>query len=206
MYSSPCLNLEIKADCLEYFCPIRLMELLNLNQPLLKLPLGPARRALLLSLRHQGLLPSLQEPIPVDCAWLVAPYTHLRQLALSICAYVAAPRLRRNIDVQVINPWYSVLGRSLYIQTIKSKDWVFINSTEPPAITHDKEATTYVMTQWGASYLLILLPANRSDLMARLNLRLPLSQQYPLPPLSIVQTQALNVWVQEQYKLINAEK
>jgi hypothetical protein len=205
MNESDSSKLELQADRLDYFCPIRLMELLNLPQPLSTLPFGVARRALILNLRNKGHLPLLDEPIPLGCEWVVAHYKNLRQLALASCAYVAAPRLRRSIDVQVVGPWHNILGKSLYTQMIRRKDWEMINSSEPPALTLDKEASTYAMTRWGASYLLTLLPANRNDLIARLNLRLPLSLQDSLPPLSSAQILALDVWIQEQHKLINAD-
>lgn len=205
MNATTCLNLEIQADLLEYLCPIRLMELLDLPQPLSRLPFGPARRTLLLDLRNKGLLPPLTASVPADCEWLLAPYTHLRQLALAASAYVAAPLLRRSINPKFIIPWYNILNSRLYKEAINRKDWVLINSTEPPTLTLHKEASINALTRWGASFLVALLPADRGDLLARLNLRLPLSLHNPLPPLSNVQTQALDVWVKEQHKLINTE-
>lgn len=198
MTTSSWLNLELQADRLENLCPILLMKFLDLPRPLSRFPRGPARRALLLSLRNRGLMPPLNAPIPANRAWLVTSCTHLRHLALAVSAYVAAPVLRCCIDAQVLGPWYRLLGSSLYKQAVSQKDWMQINSNETPSLTTHNENSADTLTRWGAGYLLALVPADRQDLLARLNLRLPVPAQEPVPALSMAQTQALEAWVEEQ--------
>jgi hypothetical protein len=198
MITTPNINLEIQADRLENFCPIVLMQLLDLPRPLSRFPTGPARRALILNLRNRGLLPQLNAPIPVNRAWLVTSCLHLRQLALSVSTYVAAPILRRCIDTEVLIPWYRLLGSSLYKQAVTRKDWIVINCNETPSLSTHNDNSADTLTRWGAGYLRALVPADRQDLLARLNLRLPVLAQDPVPALSMEQTQALEAWIEEQ--------